>query len=274
MALAGQGADNRMSAETHYQIFAENEPGAYGHALFTQENLVYGSADWTVNAAPDDNPWIESKIKMIVDAAPGSGQPGEIQLHAHSEADVTIADTHITATTDEDGLVHVAGTLMDLDGPHTISIDTINSVVILTARRYVKNFSAYVDTSGIGEVTANQSDGFFGEGLDGDMLALATLRAFVGTPSTLLGDFNLDGVVDAQDYVTWRYSVGQPYLPNSNGLGTVGPAHYDLWRANFGNSAGSGSAILGTNIPEPRAIILFFVGLAGLAVSTRSRHVG
>jgi len=40
------------------------------------------------------------------------------------------------------------------------------------------------------------------------------------------------------DYVTWRKNNGtNKALANDNGLGTpIGQSHYDLWRANFGNS--------------------------------------
>jgi hypothetical protein len=76
--------------------------------------------------------------------------------------------------------------------------------------------------------------------------------------TNLNGDFNLDGTVDAADYVTWR-----------NGLGTLySPSHYDIWRANFGSSLGPGSgaalpsaAPLSAAVPEPSAIALAAVAL-------------
>ena len=50
------------------------------------------------------------------------------------------------------------------------------------------------------------------------------------------GDYNSDAVVDAGDYVIWNKNNGSGNpLPNDNGLGTpIGPAHYTLWRNNFG----------------------------------------
>ncbi len=55
------------------------------------------------------------------------------------------------------------------------------------------------------------------------------------------GDFNDDGSVDAADYTVWRDNLGSTTeLPNdSTGELTVGTEQYDLWRANFGESAGS-----------------------------------
>jgi hypothetical protein len=59
------------------------------------------------------------------------------------------------------------------------------------------------------------------------------------------GDFNLDGAVDAADYVMWRK------LNNS-------PAAFQTWRENFGTTlnAGGGSEE-SASIPEPAALALF-----------------
>jgi hypothetical protein len=77
--------------------------------------------------------------------------------------------------------------------------------------------------------------------------------------------------VDAGDYVTWRKNDGtNNALANDGGLGTpIGPAHYDLWRANFGNPPGAGSGLGGAAVPEPSAIALLAMGL--LAVGVRRR---
>jgi autotransporter-associated beta strand protein len=81
------------------------------------------------------------------------------------------------------------------------------------------------------------------------------------TSAGLPGDFNSDGKVDAGDYVTWRKNDGtNNALANDNGLGVpVGPAHFNLWRANFGNPPGGGSSGgLGDagSVPEPNSIAL------------------
>ena len=93
----------------------------------------------------------------------------------------------------------------------------------------------------------------------------------------LLGDYNQNGVVDAADYVFWRKNNGTNNpLPNDNGLGVpVGPAQYSLWRANFGNTAGSGSVLsAGSAIPEPATALLVIMRLAVVSASrTRRRAV-
>ncbi len=97
-----------------------------------------------------------------------------------------------------------------------------------------------------------------------------TLNAAAG----LSGDFNSDGKVDAADYVTWRKNDGtNNALPNDNGLSTpIRAAHYDLWRANFGNSTpGAGSSLDGATVPEPSSLVLLMLGLATLASGRRKR---
>ncbi len=82
----------------------------------------------------------------------------------------------------------------------------------------------------------------------------------------LQGDFNSDGTVDAADYVTWRQN------PATYGDGTAG---YDLWQANFGNSAlgaGSGLSAIADPVPEPSSIALLILGFAVLAGQRRGRQ--
>ena len=75
---------------------------------------------------------------------------------------------------------------------------------------------------------------------------LATARAadvywdINGSGAPAYGDYNNDGVVNADDYVIWRKLNGtNTTLPNDNGLGSpVGMAQYNLWRSNYGNVNG------------------------------------
>jgi hypothetical protein len=81
--------------------------------------------------------------------------------------------------------------------------------------------------------------------------------ALVGGP-ILPGDYNLDGKVNAADYVLWRKN------PDAHG-GT--PDGYNTWRANFGNppGAGSGAGLDGGAVPEPGTFGLALVAALGLA---------
>jgi hypothetical protein len=83
------------------------------------------------------------------------------------------------------------------------------------------------------------------------------------TLSGLAGDINEDGAVDSADYVAWR----------KNG-GTL--QQYHLWKANFGQTAGSGAGELGTlashvAIPEPAT--LWPLILVGASVGLRRNRI-
>jgi hypothetical protein len=74
----------------------------------------------------------------------------------------------------------------------------------------------------------------------------------VWSPDAPDGDFNGDGVVDAADYVVWRKTDGSQ-------------SGYDLWRTNFGRTAGSSvnvSTADQTAVPEPAMLVLVCVSAA------------
>jgi hypothetical protein len=75
------------------------------------------------------------------------------------------------------------------------------------------------------------------------------------------GDYNLDGSVNAADYVVWRKD------PGSHG----GAGGYDIWRQNFNNPPGSGSGLDSTSsVPEPASVVLLLIGLAAFAGRRRT----
>lgn len=75
------------------------------------------------------------------------------------------------------------------------------------------------------------------------------------TETTLAGDFNSDGRVNAADYVAWRKN------PNRT------QAEYNSWRSNFGRTSGTGAgfdSVVQASVPEPGA--LSFLIVAAIAV--------
>jgi T5SS/PEP-CTERM-associated repeat protein len=79
-------------------------------------------------------------------------------------------------------------------------------------------------------------------------LTPAEIAALAVVPTVIDGDFNLDGAVDAADYVMWRKTGGsQP--------------GYNTWRTHFGESGGNGTST-DAAVPEPSAIILALVATA------------
>jgi fibronectin-binding autotransporter adhesin len=93
----------------------------------------------------------------------------------------------------------------------------------------------------------------------------------------LPGDFNSDGKVDAGDYVTWRKNNGTNHaLANDGGLGTpIGTAHYNLWRAHFGQPPGSGSSAIGSAsaVPEPATYVSICLAAVMMLATPRARSL-
>ncbi len=82
----------------------------------------------------------------------------------------------------------------------------------------------------------------------------------LGPTQTQPGDYNGNGVVEAADYVLWRN--GGPLL--NDATPGVQPADYDVWRAHFGQTAGSGAdASLHTTVPEPAPLVMLMVAVVG-----------
>lgn len=82
----------------------------------------------------------------------------------------------------------------------------------------------------------------------------------------LPGDFNGNNVVDAADYVVWRYSIGaigNNLNADGNRNGVVDADDYHIWRAHFGQSAtgiGVGaSARAELGVPEPSSFISLLI---------------
>jgi hypothetical protein len=66
---------------------------------------------------------------------------------------------------------------------------------------------------------------------------VSTIVELSATPP-LLGDYNLDDVVDAADYVVWRNALGTSVprfsSADGDGDGLVDPADHGIWRSHFG----------------------------------------
>jgi hypothetical protein len=78
----------------------------------------------------------------------------------------------------------------------------------------------------------------------------------------LAGDFNQDGAVNAADYVVWRKDLGTTYTQND----------YNVWRAHFGQTSGSGTgASVNAAVPEPAsALLLAFSAAVRILVRLRA----
>lgn len=80
-----------------------------------------------------------------------------------------------------------------------------------------------------------------GDGIDGERMDMGAVEAqFVESDFVLLGDYNLDGCVDAADYTVWRNSMDDVVPARSgadgNGNGVIDEGDYDMWREHFGET--------------------------------------
>lgn len=108
--------------------------------------------------------------------------------------------------------------------------------------------SGLIDVSAFSGTDVELFIGLISDGISGGSIGLQNIR-FVSAVPALDGDFNLDGSVDAADYVLWREE-------------TVGGSSdgFDIWRSNFGTSD-VGSGLYDTAVPEPATAALFVLGL-------------
>jgi hypothetical protein len=82
----------------------------------------------------------------------------------------------------------------------------------------------------------------------------------------LPGDYNDDGKVDAADYVVWRKNEGTTTpLPNDPIGGMIGLDQLNQWRANFGETGGSGAGSsinpAEATVPEPATLALLLAAV-------------
>jgi T5SS/PEP-CTERM-associated repeat protein len=99
---------------------------------------------------------------------------------------------------------------------------------------------------------------------DTSQLYTTGVISVIGPPPNLPGDFNVDGKVDAADYVVWRNGLGSTYTQD----------HYNAWRANFGRTAGSAAGATidlpssaHAAVPEPATWAVTFGALCLLTLA-------
>jgi hypothetical protein len=105
-----------------------------------------------------------------------------------------------------------------------------------------------------------------------------TANAGADTFVTLLtpaqpGDYNADGQVDENDYMTWRVAFGSAEpTADGNGDGRVDAADYVIWRKNSVAAAMTSSATLPLRVPEPMTVGMAVFGLAALLINCARRR--
>ena len=119
--------------------------------------------------------------------------------------------------------------------------------------------------------TGSATDLVFRYGLADGTLDSAFIR-YVDVPVLDEADFDRDGDVDGDDFLLWQGGFGTPSGAEKmdgdyDNDGDVDGDDFLGWQAEFGNSSGNASAA----VPEPSALGLFTLILAGLGVGTIRR---
>jgi hypothetical protein len=91
---------------------------------------------------------------------------------------------------------------------------------------------------------------------------------YIGEAPTLDGDYDSDGDVDGNDFLTWQRQVGGPGSADGNDNGVVDGPDLTIWRNNFGQTGASASAAA---IPEPVSFGLALSGLMFLVALVRRK---
>ena len=216
--------------------------------------LSIGSQGTGTFRVTGDDATIDVNGNMLVNTVVGTSQ-GTLAFQLETGDLLSQIDVSGTATFN-------AGSILNFDT--SLASPTQTTYNVLTAASFVG-----IDSPNDPDITFNGPAGWGFQLVSGGNGQI--LQFFQLAPHGLQGDFNSDGKVDAGDYVTWRKNDGtNNALANDNGLGTpVGPNHYTLWRANFGNPPGSGSGLSGATVPEPASILLVVGAVAGLAWTRR-----
>jgi arylsulfatase A-like enzyme len=102
------------------------------------------------------------------------------------------------------------------------------------------------------------------------------VRLFVDAVTSLPGDFNLNGIVDAADYSLWRHSFGATGAnpADADGNGVVDNDDYAIWRSNFGRTITAPATGSTVGVPEPGtafpAILCALLGLLRFRTKCKS----
>jgi hypothetical protein len=92
--------------------------------------------------------------------------------------------------------------------------------------------------------------------------------------TTLVGDYNSNGTVDAADYTIWRDTLNSTtdLRADGNGNHMIDAGDYQQWKSNFGNHSGSGASDAAFSVPEPStAPLLLLAVAANLTLRPRRR---
>jgi hypothetical protein len=238
------------------QFTTTSHSANHGTYVLTGTNTFSGGIDLMAGRLSTD--WLQDGGTFVSSTATShpNANFGTGDIHAvATPSNIAIAISRVTIP---------SGVLNAIGNSATLSLDGLNDVAFRSAFAELgDNIDEVVGKLVLGGTTqlsgvtygSTSSSAMFQDNTYFDGTGMVQVGA--------LGDFNGNGSVDAADYVVWRKS----YSGNM--------ALYDLWRANYGNTApGSGSAgggLVSSAVPEPSTFVLVAMTIAPLVTNRRRR---
>jgi serralysin len=193
-----------------------------------------------------------------------------------------LGPTLLAATLTPRGGVFTQGSADDGQNPTSFNANARNNLALalLSTNGTTILSTADANPAGIAESISNlllPSAGTYFARITGADDTVQLYELSLSAISTLPGDYNKNGIVDAADYVVWRNSQGQSVAAGSgadgNSDGQITAADFTVWRLHYGQTAGSGAgAIAGVAVPEPASALIIIVGMLVMYSRLRVRN--
>jgi endonuclease I len=241
----------------------------------TVNNLDVTMGGGAGRGANDSNDLFNVSLAVVDHATPSFASPALTTTLVHDFGSVLLGSGAPTFQFDLFNLVSTIGFTADLDFDSvlgsgdvgTLGTNLAGSAGSLTLDAGTsQSFMAMLNTAAVGTFAATYTLMLSDENLPGalNMVLTLSLAGVVEAAANLAGDYNLDGSVDAADYVVWRATNGQGVTPYSgadgDGSGMVDDLDYLVWTSHYGEAAGAAGAHV-TMVPEPGSLWLAFVAL-------------
>jgi hypothetical protein len=215
-----EAADGLFAADAYITFFE--------HGVSNVDWLeLHGGSFLEDNNEPDFGYWGVQSVHLL------AGVGDELLSTSTTESDV-----RIHAAQRADGSVAVMVLNMNTSGTRTVNVSINGGQLSDDGIMYQTNGDSPLwpsDVSGLGNSFSTS-------------IAARTLQLFVIPKlTTLAGDFNGDGTVDATDYTVWRDSLGSFYNQED----------YEDWRSNFGDTLVADSNV--SALPES-SVLAFGIG--------------
>jgi hypothetical protein len=223
-------------------------PGVTSYTKTQILNALWGASDHLPVVADYQVPAIMQAVAGVI--------PSSIDLGSAANLSVAVSNAaNVVAATGADELDYSLTTSGSLTGSFLNQIDMALG-------------GGHVHLVGLDTLSIGMKSGTISLTSPSQGVENGTINIPVNFLVVLPGDYNSDGIVDAQDYGVWRKNVGlaggATYATGDGDRdGNVTVADYDIWRSHFGQTASgfASAGALASAIPEPSSIALAMLGI-------------